>query len=359
MPATPSASSFVTGIVEGFFGKEWSFATRRDYTVFMRANGFARYIYAPKSDAWLRKHWDQDFPAAHALELQQLCTHYHAEGLSFGMGLSPFELYRDFSREARARLIAKLEAINTIGPDTLCLLFDDMRGDVPGIARYQLEIMDLVREHSSARDFLLCPTYYSSDPRLARLFGAQPMDYLEELGTDLPEDIGIFWTGPQIISKQYPTAHLDEIAATLRRKPVLWDNYPVNDAERLCGFLHLRPAEREPDLREHCGGLYANPMNQAWLSQIPLYTLSRQLQGAAPAPDLLFREACTALCEPALAEALQQDLVLFQDRGLPHLDASTRSTLLAKYLDFPDSPLAGEIVAWLNGHYRFDPACLT
>src|SRR5690606_13001654 len=101
MPEQPSASSFVTGIVEGFFGNAWSFETRRAYTPFMRQHGFARYIYAPESDARLRRHWDRSFPDAHARDLRDLCAHYHAEALSFGMGLSPFELYRDFSREAR------------------------------------------------------------------------------------------------------------------------------------------------------------------------------------------------------------------------------------------------------------------
>lgn len=359
MPTQPSAGPFVTGIVEGFFGTPWSFATRKAYTAFMRQCGFQRYIYAPKSDAWLRKHWDQDFPAQHASDLRALCAHYHAEGLSFGMGLSPFELYRDFSREPRARLVAKLEAINSIGPDTLCLLFDDMRGDVPGIARYQLEIMELVRAHSTARTFLLCPTWYSSDPRLARLFGAPPGDYLEALGAGLPADIGVFWTGPQIISAHYPPEHLDAIATLLQRKPVLWDNYPVNDAERLCDFLHLRPAERGPELREHCDGLYANPMNEAWLSQVPLYALAQQLRGDTRSGEQLLAAACTALCEPTLAQALLEDLPYFQEQGLQQIDADSKQALLARYRRFAGSPLAGEIVDWLGGHYRFDPACLT
>lgn len=357
--APPQGGAFVCGIVEGFFGKPWSMDTRRAYTAFMRAEGFGRYIYAPKDDAWLRKHWDQPFPPAHAAALQELCAHYHNEGLSFGMGLSPFELYRDFSRDARARLLAKLEAINAIGPDTLCLLFDDMRGDVPGIAQYQLDIMKLVREHSSARTFLLCPTYYSSDPRLERLFGTPPDHYLEAIGAGLPQDVGIFWTGPSIISSHYPTEHLDSIAAILQRKPVLWDNYPVNDAERLTHFLHLRPAARGAELRVHSGGLYANPMNQGWLSQLPLYALARQLCGDERTAEQLFAAACAALCEPALARALVADVGHFQDLGLQQLEPDTRAALLARYQGFAPSPLAAEIVAWLEGHYRFDPACLT
>lgn len=357
--APPQSGAFVCGIVEGFFGRPWSMDTRRAYTSFMQAEGFGRYIYAPKDDAWLRKHWDQRFPADHAAALQQLCAHYHNEGLSFGIGLSPFELYRDFSREPRARLIAKLEAINTIGPDTLCLLFDDMRGDVPGIARYQLDIMKLVREHSSASSFLLCPTWYSSDPRLARLFGTPPDRYLEAIGSGLPQDVGIFWTGPSIISSHYTAEHLDSIAAILQRKPVLWDNYPVNDAERLTHFLHLRPAARGPELRVHSGGLYANPMNQAWLSQLPLYALARQLRGDTQTTEQLFEAACQALCEPALAQALVEDVGHFQDEGLRQLEPDTRAALLTRYSAFTASPLAAEIVAWLEGHYRFDPACLT
>lgn len=359
MIESPDQAPFAAGIIEGFFGRPWSFATRKAYASFLRKAGLDRYIYAPKDDAWLRKKWDQPFPAAHAAELQSLGAHLRQEGVRFGIGLSPFELYRDFSARGQSKLLAKIEAINTIGPQILCILFDDMSGDLDGLARQQVAIMDFVQQHSSAEEFLLCPTYYSSDPRLEKLFGSSPHNYLEELGARLAPDIGIFWTGPQIISSSYPREHLAELAERLQRKPVLWDNYPVNDAERLCHILHLKPAERSAELCSSSAGLYANPMNQAWLSQLPLYALAQQLRGASTDKEALFLEACTALCPPPLAAALQEDAALFQEQGLQQITAPAKAVLLDKYRALQPAPMAQEVIDWLQGKYLFDPSCLS
>ena len=86
----------------------------------------------------------------------------------------------------------KIDEINAINPDTLCILFDDMKGAVPSLASQQLRIMNQVTRQSNARHFIFCPTYYSDDPILARHFGEMPADYLEELGSHLDSRPGYF-----------------------------------------------------------------------------------------------------------------------------------------------------------------------
>lgn len=353
------ARAFRLGVVEGYFGRQWSWDARRQYAGFLAAQGCNSYVYAPKNDIWLRKQWQTPMPQTHLAELQSLSTLYRQANVDFGIGLSPFELYRDFSSAKRALLLAKLDQINAIAPDTLCILFDDMMGNLDNLADVQLEIMDCVRARSSASRFVICPTYYSSDPLLTQHFGAQPEHYLEDLGHGLDADIDIFWTGPKVISTSYPREHLLEIGAKLRRKPLLWDNYPVNDAKRLTRFLHLQAfSGREPELRDLTRGHLANPMNQALLSQIPLHSLAALYRDMDYDPGHAFVEACAALCSAPLAAALLEDAPAFAQDGLDAFTTLQKKALLEKYTAL-EHPLAQEVSAWLRGEYAFDPACLT
>ena len=165
--------------------------------------------------------------------------------------------------------------------------------------------MDQVTRQSNARHFIFCPTYYSDDPILARHFGEMPADYLEELGSHLDSRLDIFWTGQQVFSTQYPEEHLLDVAERLHRKPLLWDNYPVNDSEKLAGHLHLSPFKnRDTELKSLAQGLLANPMNQPRLSQLPLYSLGKLFQGEDVDLDDILHEACTVLCPKKLGKML-------------------------------------------------------
>jgi hyaluronoglucosaminidase len=360
---SPHASSqppFRLGVVEAYFGRQWSWEARRDHAAFLAANGFNSYVYAPKNDAWLRKQWQSPFPLPHLEALRDLRVHYERHRIEFGIGLSPYELYRDFSRDNRELLRYKLDELNAIAPTTLCILFDDMMGDLRDLARAQLEILDFVLQHSTAQRFVICPTYYSDDPLLTRFFGEKPEHYLEDIGKGLAPRIAVFWTGPKVISQEYPRAHLLQVADKLRRKPLLWDNYPVNDAKRLTPFLHLLPftGRNSSELRELTSGQLANPMNQAYLSQLSLHSLSAQYSNAAASTEELFAQACAALCPPELAAALLDDANSFQRDGLDSVDAEVKERLVRKYSAIAH-PMAREVVDWLRGGYTFDPACLT
>lgn len=349
-------NAWLPGIVEGFFGRAWSWEDRHAYVPFLREHGLGGYLYAPKGDTWFRKQWFLPSPRLHREALSALCAGYREAGLEFGVGLSPYELYRHFNRGKREQLRDKIGEINDIGATTLCLLFDDMPGALPDLARRQAEIVDCVLELSTAQRVILCPTYYSFDPVLSRVFGECPERYLEDLGELLDPGVELFWTGPRVLSSEYPEAHLREVAGLLRRRPVLWDNYPVNDAQRLTPFLHLRPFVREAAaLRAHCAGHFANPMNQSWLSRIPLASLGALYRGE----EASLEKACLTLCGEALGALLLEDAAAFQDSGLDRLDQAARTKLRERYAAFPGNPYAREILEWLDGAYAFDPACLT
>lgn len=83
--------------------------------------------------------------------------------------------------------------ISTLPNEILsCERIDDMKGG-PNLAETQIEIVEYV-QCVTDKTILFCPTYYSDDPILDKVFGRRPSNYLEKIGT-LPQKVQIFWTG--------------------------------------------------------------------------------------------------------------------------------------------------------------------
>jgi len=353
------------GIIEGFFGRSWSWAERKVYAKFLALNGFNFYIFAPKSDASLRKHWQQNWPHEIKKNLIQLREIYRTANIDFGIGLSPHEIYIANShaarQENRTHLIERVKQINELSPDILCLLFDDMRGDIPNLANLQIDYMHQVADISTARRIIFCPTYYSFDPVLEKVFGEIPDNYWQDLNRNLDKKIDIFWTGEKVCSTEYSVNHLTEVSELLGRKPFLWDNYPVNDGAVKAKLLHLRAVNQShSQIQNNVAGHALNPMNQPWLSQLALASLPRAYREHEKYnPEKTFLEITTELCGEQLAKTLFQDISLLQDRGLGKISDEEKAELLKRYSAFPQNPFCAEIIDWLNGGYVFDPACLT
>jgi hypothetical protein len=294
-------------------------------------------------------------PEHHHRALARLASNCVASGVQFGVGLSPFELYREYGPKRRRQLQRKIEQLNELSAGVLAILFDDMPGDLPELAARQATIVDDVASWTTAERLLVCPTYYSTDPVLERVFGARPTDYWQELGAALDPAIDLFWTGPRVCSETIDIDHLERVSGLLGRRPVLWDNYPVNDGERMSRHLHLRPlAGREPGLEEYLRGHLCNPMNQGRLSILPLQGLATLYDAAAPGPSQWSqREYGTEL-----ADLLDKHLGQLQDQGLDKMEEDEREDL-ARRFGAIEHPAAAEVAAWLRGEYTFDPACLT
>ena len=349
------------GVIEGFFGKPWAWDDRAAYADFLGTLGLDFYIYAPKDDRTLRQRWREPWPEPMAEQAAALGKALRAKGVRFGIGLSPFELHLDAGPDDMAALGAKVRSLNAVEPDILCVLFDDMRGDLPDLAARQVRIVDEAIGASSANAFIACPSYYSFDPVLERVFGAMPDGYLADLGRLLDPRVEIFWTGPEVCSRRYPEAHLTEVAGLLRRKPFLWDNYPVNDSAAMVPFLHIGPfRDRPAALLNQIAGHAVNPMNQAWLSRIPIMSLADSYhEGVEYDPDAAFAAACRALADDELGRMLIDDAVLLQKTGLEKMTAEEGASLTRRYGAFRGDPYADEVLGWLAGDYAFDPACLT
>ncbi|CAA9490623.1 MAG: GH84 [uncultured Sphingomonadaceae bacterium] len=337
------------GIIEGYYGRPWSWAEREDVMRFLAPRDYRFFLYAPKADPFLRRRWREPLPPEHAATLAAFGGACRAAGVRFGVGLSPYEAYAGFDAGARNALADKLAQFDAIGIDDLALLFDDMRGDLPGLADVQSEIVAFARGRSAASRVVVCPTYYTDDRVLDRVFGARPPGYLERLGELLDPAVEVFWTGEEVCSREIAPGHLRDVAARLGRRPFLWDNYPVNDGPRMSRHLHLRgftgrPAANAPLVAAHA----INPALQPRLSLIPALTLAAAYaEGDAYRYMAAFRHAAAAVAGPALAALLEHDLLQLHDSGL---DRADRAALRARW-SAHDHPAAREVVAWLDDAY--------
>jgi hyaluronoglucosaminidase len=320
----------------------------------LRELGFSWFHHAPKADAFLRRRWREPHPPAAFAELANLASHCRSLGLRFGVGLSPYELYRDNSGSAQAQFLAKIRALDEIGIDDFAILFDDTRGDVPDLAAREAEIVHAAAATTRASRVVMCPTYYSDDRMLDVVFGERPAGYLEDLGRRLDPRIGVYWTGEEICAREFSKGHLGRVIEALERKPILWDNYPVNDGPRMSRFLHLRGFTGRPSEIGPCVAAHAiNPSLQPHLTLIPAATLvASYRQGSAYCYMRAFREAARALAGVELASMLEDDLHALQDRGIDQLGYE-RERLRQRYAAV-DHPMAAEVVRWLDGSDTVD-----
>jgi hyaluronoglucosaminidase len=125
---------------------------------------------------------------------------------------------------------------------------------------------DLHKLDPAAR-LIFCPSAYTTQE------ADKHADYTRFIGDELDPGIQIFWTGPTVCSPSITAADADHMTALYHRKPIVWDNYPVND------MFPWRPLlapvkNRSADLAPHVAGLMANPMKQWTASTIPLATLA-------------------------------------------------------------------------------------
>jgi len=340
------------GIIEGYYGKPWSWAARAETVTFLKPHGYGFYLYAPKFDRYLRERWSEEHPREDFEALQNLSKHCRSQGVRFGVGLSPLNIFRDFNVDEQKKLADKLAALDAIGLDDLALLFDDMRGDMPGLAARQADIAHFVNTHTKATRLIVCPSYYTDDPLLDRIFGQRPQNYLEDLGRLLDPTIEIFWTGEEVCSREYSPGHLQRVNERLRRKSFLWDNYPVNDGPRMSQFLHLRAFTGRPAaIGAHLSAHAVNPALQCTLSRIPSFSLAESYaKGEAYEYGAGFLRAAKAVLGEELGLRVQADLLSLNDVGLDRL-GERKEKLRARYAAF-DHPGAREIVAWLDGAWR-------
>jgi hyaluronoglucosaminidase len=339
------------GIIEGFFGPVWTWGQRQSLISALAPNNFSFYIYAPKSDRLLRRDWQLPLTDQWQVDVQRFSRTCAALGVNFGVGITPFDLHKQLSAQSLLTWRKKIRDLVQLGVQTIAILFDDMDAQTPNLLDIQLRIIEAALLETNQQRFVVCPSYYSNDIVLDRVFGQRPPYYLNDLGRRLDKTVEVFWTGEEVCSRQFSVADLSRVAEQLQRKPLLWDNYPVNDGPRMSQYLHLRGFTGRPATIAQCiAGHAINPALQPTLTQIPAITLTRSYQqGENYIYADAFLEAAQIVVGKELGNYLLEDLLVLQDVGLDRL-GDRHHVLVERYRQF-EHPAAREVLAWLEGHY--------
>jgi hypothetical protein len=204
---------------------------------------------------------------------------------------------------------------------------------------------------------IFCPSYYSDDKILDRVFGERPTGYLEKLAQDLEPSISVIWTGPEVISKEISLDHLKRVESILKRKPFLWENLFANDGPRNCKFLKIKAYHgRERGLLNSVSGIGLNLMNQPYLSQISYMATSYTLKGERP--EMALHKALEYFCAGELQIFLKSHIEQFSSQGLDQMSSEEKGMYIQKLSEIT-SPFSTDLIDWLEGKYLVGSECLT
>jgi hyaluronoglucosaminidase len=295
----------IRGVIEGFYGKPWTHEQRMDMFDFMSRNHYNTYVYAPKDDPYQRLNWFEAYPSEQASLMKDLIQSTESKGIRFVYSISPgipiplptkpvtTEMEQKSisfsSKSDREKLKTKIDQLREMGVHTVMLSFDDVKTELKkedqtvygsdyALAHMELanELLQEMKQKEADFELWFAPTRYH---------GLKDNPYWQTLRSELDPSIEVIWTGLSILSKSIDSGQADLATQLLGRKPLIWDNFPVNDYTYEINKrpqIILGPIEfRSADLHQHTAGLLANPMIQPEASKLALYTIGQYLNQPA------------------------------------------------------------------------------
>ena len=249
------------GVIEGFYGKPYTYKQRIDLIEFLALIGLNTYIYGPKDDPLHRRFWKKHYSTDKIKEFKYLNRLSQSVGVIFNYALSPMH-----DPDSKA-ILKKIEQLHDIGIDSFSLFYDDIDIELNSIiARKQSKSANML--YSYLKKSILspivffCPTQYR---------GFSDSSYIKTISHELLTPINIFWTGNRVVSKRITKSDIKRITRILGRPPVIWDNIYAND---YCpGKIWRKPYKnRSASIIDNTRGTLLNPMNEYWLSKPLIYT---------------------------------------------------------------------------------------
>ncbi|MBL8743465.1 MAG: beta-N-acetylglucosaminidase domain-containing protein [Myxococcales bacterium] len=312
------------GVVEGFYGRPWSFEARTDLVRLLGESGLTTYLYAPKSDPEHRARWWEPLGQPSLEAFRELGRVADAAGVRLVYGIAPERLFgtknlrvrkeRDLEGDAFRALVKRLASLVDCGIREIALLFDDTWPTVlPRLASFEKGrahalIATRLASALGVEVAVVPAVYFGRAADLSR--GA--LEYLRGLASQGP--LLSAWTGARIFSSYVSVADLDAVERATGLRLWLWNNAIANDwlplatgevvggrgRERLC----YGPVDNlAPELFERGNGVLLNGSREVVTTRIALATfaeLRRNGRGyrADEALDRALRRLFGGACEP-------------------------------------------------------------
>ena len=272
------------GSIEGFYGTPWSHEDRLDHLDYLGDHRMNTYEYAPKDDPYHRERWRDPYPADKLAQLGELVTRAARNKVDFTFALSPGLSICYTSDSDYQALIAKFESLYALGARSFNVPLDDIDynswhcaadeakyGTGGGAAgQAQSELLNRVQREWVATKpgvapLQMVPTEY---------YNVSETPYKKALREQLDAGGGraLDWHrgGPADHHGRPGRAGEGRVRA---RHPDL-GQLP---GQRLRGRTAARwrtTAAASPGIADHVAGVISNPMNQAAVSKVALYSFA-------------------------------------------------------------------------------------
>ena len=308
----------VRGVIEGFYGVYYTFPERDEMIRYIGSLGYNQYIYGPKNDRQHRMRWREPYPEDVMAAFSRTVSVAKAAGVSFVYSIGSGVTMSYASEEDFRLVMEKFEAFYRIGVRDFSILLDDISSEFKHAAdaeRYttfaeaHADVCNRVYAALQALDpsctLSMCPTDYH---------GKAPFSpYLHELGEKMHKNVAIFYTGEDICAREIRRSDAEAFGAAARRKPVIWDNYPVNDLA-MRPELHVGPIRgREAGLLDAVDGYVVNLMAECEASKLALSTFADYFRDpAAYDPGRSWAKAIRGVAGEKSADAFR----LFAEQSL-------------------------------------------
>ena len=285
--ASVSVSDFpsmpLRGTIEGFYGPPWSPSARLDHMDFLGQVKANTYVYTPKNDPYLRDEWRTPYPSDKLAQLKKLVSEATANHVHFTYAVSPGLSICYSSASDRSALEAKFQSMYDLGVRSFSIPLDDISytqwncaadrtaygaPSQESAAKAQVSLLNDIQtnwidKHAGAQPLQMVPTEYGD---------LTDTSYKQTIRSTLDPDVVVMWTGTAVVPPSVTNAQADAVSKLFGRKVFLWDNYPVNDFGNTSGRLLLAPYDkREAGLSDHLTGIVANPMNEAYASDVAVF----------------------------------------------------------------------------------------
>ena len=260
--SAPAETIPLRGVVEGYYGRPWGTEGRLSLLKFMGETGLNMFVYGPKDDPYHHAKWREPYPAAEMDDFQRLlaCAKENKVALYWAIHLG--DGFRKGSEDDYSALFRKLGLMYDAGFRAFAVFFDDFGG---ADASFHAEICnrvakDFLEKRGGCAPLVMCPNVYWGSGH----------KYQKTLGASLDPSVMVMWTGRSICS-DIRENDVAQITEDLRRPPLVWWNWPVNDYCRsslLLGRTYGLESRR-------IAGIVSNPMENCEASKIALYGLSK------------------------------------------------------------------------------------
>jgi hypothetical protein len=278
------------GYIEGYYGRMLSWDERAMVLDTLTRLSLNTYVYGPKEDPFHRREWKRAYPREWTSRFKRFVKHGKKTNVRVVPSLSPGLSYDYCSAADYKALVGKFKAFLACGAETLALFMDDIPDTLPGRCAHSFSSLghahavllcrlkkDLC-SHNPSVSLLFCPTVYCD---LFAQGGVLKNRYLLDLSAGMPRDVGVFWTGPSVISDKIDKTDIAPVSGLFHGNIIVWDNLYAND---YCPHrLFTGPYRGRPKaLRAYVKGLCLNPTGLVHTDAMLLSRLSALVSGKKP-----------------------------------------------------------------------------